>query len=162
RRAMLEVLAANGWIRGAVSLQGAKAICRPLNEGMAEFEPVYDSIQCLEEFHTLAHDADLMEVMRQVRGDSVFPHPLKICRLGFPEHSEASPPPPQDFPNNQGPPLLTAAWLPVGDVPMDLGGVAILRGSHRYGLLPLTTHMGPGNRQAQVPQQMLEELRWVT
>jgi hypothetical protein len=45
---------------------------------------------------------------------------------------------------------------------MDLGPVAILRGSHRYGVLPLQGHMGPGRRRAKVPQKMLEELRWVT
>ena len=45
---------------------------------------------------------------------------------------------------------------------MDLGPVAILRGSHRYGVLPLAGHMGPGRRQAKVPRKMLEELRWVT
>ena len=95
-------------------------------------------------------------------GPTAFPHPLKICRIGFPEHYEATTPPHQDYPNNQGTTNLTAAWIPVGDVPMDLGPVAILRGSHRYGVLPLGGHMGPGRRQAKVPRKMLEELRWVT
>ena len=43
-----------------------------------------------------------------------------------------------------------------------LGGLAVLRGSHRHGVLPLDRHLGPGNRQAVVPIEMLEELRWVT
>lgn len=162
RRAILAVLHSCGWIQGSVSLRDAKAVVRPVHEGMAEFAPVYDAIQRLEAFHTLAHDDDLLGVMRQVRGESVFPHPLKICRLGFPEHYEATTPPHQDFPNNQGTEALTATWLPVGDVSRDLGGVAILRGSHRFGLLPLTGHMGPGRRQALVPQELLEQCRWVT
>ena len=139
-----------------------QAVLHPVHEEMAEYAPVYDDIQRLEEFHTLAHHPDLMGVMREVRGSTAFPHPLKISRIGFPEHFEATTPPHQDYPNNQGTKNLTAAWIPVGDVPMDLGPVAILRGSHRYGVLPLAGHMGPGRRQAKVPREMLEELRWVT
>ncbi len=137
RQAILEVLARKGWIKGFLSLQAGMAICRPVHESMAEYAPTYDAIQRLEKFHSLAHDPDLLAIMGQVLGETAFPHPLKICRLGFPEHYEASTPPHQDFPNNQGTESLTAAWIPVGDVPMDLGGVAILRGSHRWGLLPL-------------------------
>ena len=162
RRAILDVLADSGWIRGGLSLHEAQAVCRPLHEGMEGHAPVYDKIQCLEEFHTLAHDDDLRGVMTQVVGETAFAHPLKICRVAFPDQYEASTPPHQDFPNNQGTPNLTASWIPVGDVPMDLGSLAVLRGSHRYGLLPLTVHMGPGRRQAKLPEKMLEDLRWVT
>jgi hypothetical protein len=73
-----------------------------------------------------------------------------------------STPPHQDYPNNQGTPNLTAAWIPVGDCPMELGGLAVLRGSHRYGVLPLDTDLGAGNRKAVLPPQMLEDLRWVS
>ena len=45
---------------------------------------------------------------------------------------------------------------------MNQGTLAILRGSHRFGVLPLEFHMGPGNRQAVVPAEMREGLRWVT
>ena len=95
-------------------------------------------------------------------GETAWPHPLKIARLSFPGHFEAATPPHQDFPNNQGTPDLTASWVPVGDCPRDLGGLAILRGSHRYGLLPLDRHLGPGNRRAVLPVEMLEQLHWVT
>ena len=44
----------------------------------------------------------------------------------------------------------------------ELGGLAILRGSARHGLLPLAGHVGAGNRQAVVPDEMLRKLRWVT
>jgi hypothetical protein len=162
RRSILQVLADHGWIRGALSLMDGKAICRPLHEGIAEYAPVYDAVQRLEPFHTFAHDRDLLAVMRQVLGDTAFPHPLKICRLSFPECYEPTTPPHQDYPNNQGSTALTAAWIPAGDCPKDLGGLAVLRGSHQFGVLPLTGHMGPGQRQAQVPREMLENLRWVT
>lgn len=162
RRELLDVLHRHGWIKGGLSLLDAKAVCRPFHEEMSEHAPVYDDIQRLESFHTFAHRDDLMDIMRQVLGPSAFPHPLKICRIGFPEFYEATTPPHQDYPNNQGTTALTAAWIPVGDVPKDLGPVAVLRGSHKYGLLPLIGHMGPGRRQAKLPREMVEELRWVT
>jgi ectoine hydroxylase-related dioxygenase (phytanoyl-CoA dioxygenase family) len=162
RRAILGVLEEHGWIKGGLTLMEGQAVVRPLHEGMSDFWPVYDEVQKLRPFHLFAHSSELLGIMRQVVGDTAFPHPLKICRIGFPEHYEATTPPHQDFPNNQGTTALTAAWIPVGDIDRDHGGLAILRGSHQYGLLPLVGHMGPGRRQASVPVEMLEELRWVT
>jgi ectoine hydroxylase-related dioxygenase (phytanoyl-CoA dioxygenase family) len=162
RKAMLLILAERKWVvRHPLLMQGA-AIAPPAREGDDEYFEVYDEIQRLEEFHTLAHDADLMAIMRQVVGERAFPHPLKIARLSFPANYEISTPPHQDYPNNQGTTNLTAASIPVGNIPKELGGIAVLRGSHRFGALPLEPHAGAGNRQAVLPQRMLEELRWVT
>src|SRR5438876_6227071 len=162
RKSMLTVLADRGWVRKAPYLMRGVATAPPVREGDEDFFTVYDDVQRLEEFHTLAHDESLMRIMHQVLGESAFPHPLKIARLGFPAHYEISTPPHQDYPNNQGTPNLTAAWVPVGECPQDLGGLAVLRGSHRYGLLPLAPDRGAGNRKAVLPEQMLEELHWVT
>jgi ectoine hydroxylase-related dioxygenase (phytanoyl-CoA dioxygenase family) len=162
RKAILLVLAEHGWVvRHPLLMQGA-AISPPAREGDAEYFEVYDQVQRLEEFHALAHDEDLMAVMRQVVGERAFPHPLKIARLSFPANYEISTPPHQDYPNNQGTTTLTAASIPVGNIPKELGGIAVLRGSHRWGVLPLEAHAGAGNRQAILPKRMLEELRWVT
>ena len=162
RRRMLTTLADQGWVRKKPYLMRGVATAPPAQEGEEDYFRVYDEVQRLEEFHSLAHDETLLDIMRQVLGDGAFPHPLKIARLGFPAHYEISTPPHQDYPNNQGTPNLTAAWVPVGECPQELGGLAILRGSHRYGLLPLTPDRGPGNRKAMLPEQMLEDLRWVT
>jgi Phytanoyl-CoA dioxygenase (PhyH) len=162
RRRMLNTLADQGWVRKRPYLMRGVAIAPPTQEGHEDYLRVYDEVQRLEEFHTLAHDDTLLDIMRQVLGDSAFPHPLKIARLGFPAHYEISTPPHQDYPNNQGTPNLTAAWVPLGECPQELGGLAVLRGSHRYGVLPLAPDRGAGNRKAVVPEQMLEDLRWVT
>ena len=162
RRSVLSVLAERGWVKGQPRMMRGIAASPPVREGDAEFFAGYDAVQRIEEFHTLAHDDALVGVMRQVVGESAFPHPLKIARLGFPAHYEISTPPHQDFPNNQGTSNLTATWIPVGDCPRELGSLAVLRGSHRYGVLPLDWHLGAGNRQAMLPPEMLEELRWVT
>ena len=161
RRQVTDVLARHGWVRSDdPSL--AVAIRRLTWEGEEDFFAVYDDIQRLEAFHTLAHDERLLDLAGQVLGQGAFPHPLKIARIGFPLSDEVSTPPHQDYPNNQGTPDLTAAWTPLGDCPRDLGGLAVLRGSHRYGVLPLAWHMGPGMRRAVISDEMLEALRWVT
>jgi hypothetical protein len=162
RRRILEVLADRGWIYKGDFLMSAFSIIPPLKEGEAEWLAGYDAVQHLEEFHTLAHDPALVSVMRDVVGDHAFPHPLKIVRLAFPNNFEVATPPHQDYPNNQGTPNLTASWIPVGDCPRTLGGLAVLRGSHQAGVLPLDHHPGAGNRQAIIPPELLEELRWVT
>lgn len=159
RRRLIDVMANAGWVsKGPLG----PAIAKPVREGDDEYFRAYDEVQKLEEFHGLAHDETLMHVMRQVLGETAFPQPLKIARLSFPSHYEVSTPPHQDYPNHQGTPTLTAAWIPVTDCPTSLGGLAVLRGSHRHGLLPLTTHPGPGKRQAILPLDLLEQHRWVT
>jgi ectoine hydroxylase-related dioxygenase (phytanoyl-CoA dioxygenase family) len=161
RKKILLVLADLGWVvRHPLLMQGV-AIAPTAREGDDEYFKAYDAVQQLEEFHTLAHDENLMAIMRQVVGETAFPHPLKIARLSFPANYEVSTPPHQDYPNNQGTMSLTAASIPVGNIPQELGGIAVLRGSHHYGVLHLATHPGAGNRQAMLPQQMLEECRWV-
>jgi Phytanoyl-CoA dioxygenase (PhyH) len=162
RRRILSALEARGWVKGAPLLMRGIACAVPVREGDEEYFAGYDEVQKLEEFHTLAHDPALLGIMQQIVGETAFPHPLKIGRLAFPAHYEISTPPHQDYPNNQGTPNLTAAWIPVGNCPVELGGLAILRGSHKHGLLPLDTHLGPGNRRAMLPDDLLEKLRWVT
>lgn len=157
RAEVVEVLARLGWTD-----QAGRAIAKPLREEDDEFRAGYQEIQKLESFHALAHDEGLLTVMRAALGPSAFPHPLKIARIAFPDHYEATTPPHQDFPNNQGTPALTASWIPLGPVRDELGGLAVLRGSARHGLLPLAGHVGAGNRQAVVPDEMSRKLRWVT
>ncbi len=162
RREMLMVLADNGWISGGDELDCARCLRAHVREGDDEFFAVYDEIQKLKAFHTLAHDRDLLEVMGEIVGETAFPHPLKVARLSFPTSPYVSTPPHQDYLNNQGTQSLTAAWIPVGDCPMSQGTLAVLRGSHRRGVLPLKFHVGAGNRQAMLPPEMIDDLTWVT
>jgi hypothetical protein len=162
RKQVLLTLADHGWVRRHPLLMKGFCTTTPVREIDEAYLTVYDDVQRLEAFHTLAHDDDLMAVVRQALGDSAFPHPLKIARLSFPSAYEISTPPHQDYPNNQGTPSLTAAWVPLGACPIELGGLAVLRGSNHYGVLPLDRHFGPGNRHAVLSEQMLEDLRWVT
>ena len=162
RRAVLGVTQRLGWTAPGVFPMTQKCIVAPLREEDDEFIEGYQEVQKLQAFHEFAHDEKLVQVMRAILGDTAFPHPLKIARLAFPDHYEASTPPHQDYPNNQGTPNLTAAWIPIGDESAARDGLAVLRGSARWGLLPVAGHIGAGNRCAVVPQDMAEECHWVT
>jgi ectoine hydroxylase-related dioxygenase (phytanoyl-CoA dioxygenase family) len=160
RDQITEVLADLGWIEGGEERMNARAICRPRREGQPKFFHAHDRIVKLEALHSLAHESNLANVMRQALGDTAFPHPLSIVRLVFPDSPELATPPHQDFPNNQGTPNLTAAWIPLGDCSINDGSLAILEGSHKYGVLPLKFHLGAGNRRAVLSEE-LQACRWV-
>ena len=160
RNQITTILAEQRWIEDGAQRMRAKAISRPRREGQPKFFRVHDRIIKLEALHSLAHDAQLMKLMRLVLGETAFPHPLCITRLIFPDSSELSTPPHQDYPNNQGTPNLTAAWIPLGDVSMEDGSLAIKEGSHKFGVLPLDFHLGAGNRQAVLSDE-INACRWV-
>lgn len=162
RRAILSTTQALGWTEPGRIPMSQRCIIAPLREEDDEFIEGYKEIQRLQPFHELAHDPALVAIMRSLLGDTAFPHPLKIARFAFPDNFESSTPPHQDFPNNQGTPELTAAWIPLCDMPPAMGGLAVLRGSHRWGLLDQQRHLGAGNSTAVVPADMDEECRWMT
>ncbi|MFT4520970.1 MAG: ectoine hydroxylase-related dioxygenase (phytanoyl-CoA dioxygenase family) [Halioglobus sp.] len=160
RDEITQILAGQGWIEDGEERMKAKAVCRPRREGQPKFFKAHDEIVKLEAFHSMAHEEALMNVMQQALGDTVFPHPLSIVRLVFPDVPELATPPHQDFPNNQGTPNLTAAWMPLGDCGIDDGSLAIMEGSNQFGVLPLDFHLGAGNRQA-VLNDEVKTCRWV-
>lgn len=160
RDQITRVLADEGWIEDGARRMEARAISRPRREGQPRFFKVHDRIMKMEALHSLAHEPHLMDVMRQALGESAFPHPLCITRLIFPDTRELSTPPHQDFPNNQGTPNLTAAWIPLADCSMDDGSLAVKEGSHKFGVLPLDFHLGAGNRQAVLSDEV-KACRWV-
>jgi len=160
REQITRILADQGWIEDGEKRMDAIARGRPRREGQPRFFRAHDKIVKLEALHSLAHEPHLMNVMRKALGDSAFPHPLSIVRLIFPDSPELSTPPHQDYPNNQGTPNLTAAWMPLADCSVKDGSLAVLEGSHKRGVLPLRFHLGAGNRQAVLPEEF-SSLRWV-
>ena len=132
----------------------------PCVEGEDRYFEVYDEIQKLEAFHVVPHHPTVRRCMTALLGDSAFPHPLSIARLVFPANDQWTTPPHQDYPNNQGTQDLYACWIPLGDCPVELGSLSILRGSHRYGIAPLEFSLGAGNRRARLDARF-EGLQWV-
>lgn len=158
---ILEIFNQHDWLVAGSPVEQAITDTVPAVEGEETFFAVYDEVQKLESLHSLAHHPQIMSLLQSMIGDTVFPHPLGIARLGFPRNEECTTPPHQDYPNNQGTTELYACWIPLGDCPRQLGGISVLESSPSLGLLPLDFSLGAGARQAVLPDQA-REMRWLS
>lgn len=104
----------------------------------------YEKIQRLELFHSLPHHPDLISIYRVLLGDRVLPHPRNIARIMLPDPRLAPTPAHQDYIHIQGTEKVWTCWFPLGDTPRKLGGLSVLRGSHKDGLLPVKESAGAG------------------
>ena len=66
----------------------------------------------------------------------------------FPTNLEQTTPPHQDFVLIQGTPDVWTTWLPLGDCPHRMGGLSVLTGSHKKGVLPVSRALGAGGLRA--------------
>lgn len=147
--------------------QGYLDRTRPLIEGIADREAVdrlseddanwngvgvpidvYRQIQQLELFHELAQDPVLIRLYETLFGGRVLPHPRNIGRIMLPHRKLHVTPPHQDFLHIQGAEMTWTSWVPLGDVPISLGGLSILEGSHKAGLLGVTNNPGAGGLES--------------
>ena len=134
RQEMTEVLMEAGWlVAGTDPMDGIAQIDAQCTEGDPEYAEVYHQVYRLEAFHQAGHWPEVLSVMAQVIGGPVLPHPQKIARLWFPQYTEHTTPMHQDFVHFQGSFNTYTFWAPVGDCPLELGGLAVLPGSHKIG-----------------------------
>ncbi len=148
RRDIAGVLQEVGWIDAGTDPDEAITSHPPHVSGEPEFSPVYDRVQLLESFHTLAHDEAILEVIEHLLGDDVLLQPSNIARFIFPTNLEQTTPAHQDFVHIQGTPDVWSAWLPLGDCPHLMGGLSVLSGSHKFGVLPVSRSLGAGGLRA--------------
>lgn len=133
RERSLRALDRAGWLADP---EDARPGSRVVNEGDEDFFDVYRDLQAGQVFHELAHDPALTDIVRRVVGGELLVHPRKIARISFPDNPRGTTPPHQDYRYIQGTTDVFTAWIPLGDCPPDLGGLRVLRGSHRRGLIP--------------------------
>ena len=132
RQQMLTVMQEGGWlIAGTDPLDGIADVSQQCTEGDVEYSDVYHQVYRLEAFHRSAHWPEVMEIMAKVAGKPVLPHPHKVARLWFPQYTAHTTPIHQDFVHFQGNFETYTCWAPIGDCPIELGGVAVLPGSHK-------------------------------
>lgn len=158
RAQMLAVLEKFGWrspgqgrLGGRIDLE---AINRVADEDMREDIGVsveaYHAVQRLQDLHALPHHPRLVALYQELFGESVLVHPRHIARMITGHCCMVPTPPHQDFPLIQGTARTWTCWFPVGDCPRDLGGLTVLRGSHRQGCLPVSSAKGAGGLAAQL------------
>ncbi|MBM82091.1 MAG: phytanoyl-CoA dioxygenase [Planctomycetaceae bacterium] len=132
RREMLTVMQEGGWlVKGTDPVDGIASLDARCTEGDLGYTDVYHEVYKLQSFHEIAHCRAVMDLLEDVRGCPMMPQPQKVARLWFPKFTEHTTPIHQDFVHFQGTHENLTCWSPVGDCPIELGGLAVLRGSHK-------------------------------
>ncbi len=132
RRDMLTTLQKGSWlVAGTDPIEGIANISAQCTEGDPEYTAVYHEIYKLELFHRSGHWPEVVDMVEKIVGREVLPHPQKIARLWFPKYTAHTTPIHQDFVHFQGNFQTYTCWVPVGDCPIELGGLAVLPGSHK-------------------------------
>ncbi len=143
RRDFVEVLAQRDWLDPDTDPMNATST-RPNGTSPAEFAPTYVELQKLESFHTLAHRRDRVELLERLFGEPTLVHPCSMARAYFPNSGEHTVPPHQDITHVQGSEETWTGWTPLGPCSEHLGGVAVIPGSHKSGVLPVHRVRGIG------------------
>ena len=132
RREMLTTMQEGGWlVAGTDPMDGIANISAQCTEGDSEYTDVYHEVYKLEAFHRSGHWHEVVDMVEKIVGREVLPHPQKIARLWFPKYTAHTTPIHQDFVHFQGNFQTYTCWAPVGDCPIELGGLAVLPGSHK-------------------------------
>lgn len=156
RRSILTILQDRGWIvPGTPLMDGVADISQRCTEGDVEYAQVYHRMYRLEAFHRIAHVPEVMDVMSRIMDTEAFAHPQKICRMWFPRFTEHTTPAHQDFVHFQGNYETYTCWTPLGDCPIELGGLAVVPASHKVDKV-LEHHFSLGAGQLNVDTDAYE------
>jgi hypothetical protein len=157
RGQIMEIVGRHGWIRRGTNPMDGFADLDAIAAADAQDKSLkyigvtrqaYREIQCLELFHTLPHHPKLIALYETLFEASVLPHPRHIARVLLPAPSFSPTPPHQDYIYIQGTHNFWTLWFPLGDCPIELGGLSVLRGSHREGVLGVTDAPGAGGKES--------------
>jgi hypothetical protein len=131
RRDVLQLCAHAGWCDPGGRWTGVG----PFTEGDAEYMAVYKHLIKLHTFLAVPEDAALMDVVGKVIDGPPMLHRLRIGRVTFPNNIAQTTAAHQDHWYIRGSQQTYTIWLPLGDCPIQLGGLAVLPGSHQAGFI---------------------------
>ena len=132
RREMMSMIQQVGWlIAGTDPMDGIADVNMRYTEGDNEYSAGYSEVYKIENFHRAGHWPEYLDVIAKMVGKPIMPHPQKIARIWFPKYTEHTTPKHQDFVHFQGSFDNITCWAPIGDCPIELGGLAVIPGSHK-------------------------------
>ena len=132
RREMMSMIQQVGWlIKGTDPLAGIADVNMRFTEGDNEYSAGYAEVYRIENFHRSAHWPQYLDIIEKMVGSPVMPHPQKVARIWFPKYTEHTTPTHQDFVHFQGSFENITCWAPIGDCPIELGGLAVIPQSHK-------------------------------
>lgn len=154
---LLAIVERYGWRQPGQDALGGRinldALNRIPNDEMREDIGVsaaaYHDALSLESFNALPHHPKLIALYERLFQDQVLVHARHIGRMITGHRVMVPTPPHQDFPLIQGTSKTWTAWFPLGDCPRSMGGLTVLRGSHRLGYVPIQQSKGAGGIVAQ-------------
>lgn len=143
RARVLAICEELGWLApGKLTSQG---IARPGIRVGDTKDPDYltlaQKILPTAEFVALGHHAAILDILERLFGGPAEGDKGSVLRVFSPNRPELTTPSHQDHYYIREMPDLWTAWLPLGECPAEMGGLALLPGSHRQGLL---AHEGEG------------------
>ena len=161
RLEMLTVIRDGGWLQpGSILADGVADPTKRCTEGDSEYTDVYHEVYKLQAFHEAAHSETVLSQIEKIIGKPVLAHPQKIARIWFPQFTDHTTPAHQDFVHFQGSYDTYTCWTPIGDCPIELGGLAILPGSHKQSRV-LDHHFSLGAGALAVDETQ-QDGRWLT
>jgi hypothetical protein len=144
RKAILQICMEAGWLDPNYDLmQGViRPDIQPTQEGKPDYAAVYRKVLSVEAFQQLPNHPNLLKIAGMLLGgegsnnpENLLVHPRRIGRITFPHNVGSTTPPHQDFFHVRGSVNTYSCWIPLGDCPVNLGGLAVLGGSHRGGFI---------------------------
>ena len=157
RRDLLSVVDKHGWRKPGQDAEGGVIDLDALNKVPEEEMRLdigvsiaaYQDAQKLESVHRLPHHSRLLSLYEMLFGKKVLVHARHIARMITGHRAMVPTPPHQDFPLIQGTDKTWTAWIPLGDCPRPMGGLTVLRGTHKLGYVPIQAAKGAGSIAAQ-------------
>lgn len=134
RKQILTTLQEGGWlIAGTNPMDGIADVTQKCTEGDRKYTDVYHKVQKLEALHRSGHWPETLDMIEKIMDGPAMPFPHQVVRLWFPKYIEYTTPIHQDFVHFQGHFENLTVWAPIGDCPIELGGLAVIPGSHKIG-----------------------------
>lgn len=155
RRQILEICEQAGWLRPGARLIDGLSDRAPIMETDEEYADVCARVQALEAFHGLKLNRKIIDIMEALFEEAVFPFPQTIVRIAFPRDNARGTPAHQDWTFVGGATETISCWVPLGDVPLEVGGPKVLEGSHKSGCPAPKPAPGPGGRFVEVDPRLL-------
>ena len=132
RREMMSTIQDIGWlVAGTDPMDGIANLDMRYTEGDNEYSAGYAEVYRIENFHRSGHWQEYLDIIEMMVGKPIMPHPQKVARIWFPKYTEHTTPKHQDFVHFQGSYDNITCWAPIGDCPIELGGLAVIPRSHR-------------------------------
>jgi hypothetical protein len=145
RMQFLEIGAANGWVSTQVPIEeGVADLTGFCVEPEPKYMEVYEQIYRIQGFHALPHHPRILGLLERMFGEPVIHHPRIIGRFMFPQRNAYTTKAHQDFIPIQGTEDTYTAWVPLSDLPEEMGGLQIASGSHLGGVYEIKPALGAG------------------